>query len=126
MSDQTELTDPEHRPAGGGPVEHTVGRPEPERASKCGLTECRDKPMCVRCTRLADMDAMCALLPKGTAWGDPLTPELLRDLLAEGMTSDEACRFSVWWAHNRKTFTTVRQAAWAAWTEARSKTLNVC
>lgn len=96
-----------------------------ERASTCGLTECRDRPMCVRCARIADMDHLCALLPEGAAWGDPLTPELLRGLLAGGMTSEEACRFSVWWAHKRKTFTTTRQAAWAAWTEARNKTPNV-
>jgi len=34
------------------------------------------------------------------------------------MTGDHACRFGVWWAHKRKTFTTPRQAAWAAWGEA--------
>lgn len=45
-------------------------------------------------------------------------------LLAGGMTSDEACRFAVWWAHNRKAFTTTRQAAWAAWTEARGTPPN--
>ena len=33
------------------------------------------------------------------------------------MTSDEACRFAVWWSHKRKTFTTPRQAALAAWGE---------
>lgn len=52
-----------------------------ERASACGLTECRGKPMCVRCERIADMDALCQLLPEGVAWGDPLTPELLRAVL---------------------------------------------
>jgi hypothetical protein len=31
---------------------------------------------------MADMDALCALLPEGVHWGDPLTPELLRELLA--------------------------------------------
>lgn len=40
------------------------------------------------------------------------------------ITSDEACRFAVWWAHKRKTFTTPRQAAWAAWSEAHSKAPN--
>jgi hypothetical protein len=79
--------------------------------------------MCVRCERIADMDALCSLLPEGACWGDPLTPELLRELVpTEG---DHACRFAVWWAHKRKTFTTARQAAWAAWSEARSKTPNV-
>lgn len=113
------------QPAPLGQVERGVGRPAPERASACGLTECRDRPMCVRCARIADMDALCGLLPEGVNWGDPLTPEMLVELMAGGMTGDEACRFSVWWAHQRKTFTTPRQAAWAAWTEARSKTPNV-
>ena len=35
--------------AGSAPLERTVGRLEPERASACGLTECRGKPMCNRC-----------------------------------------------------------------------------
>lgn len=59
-----------------------LGSVEPERASTCGLTECAGKPMCVRCARIADMDALCQLLPEGAAWGDPLTPELLRAVLA--------------------------------------------
>ncbi len=50
--------------------------------STCGLTECAGKPMCVRCKRMADMDAMCSLLPEGVHWGDPLTPEVLRAALA--------------------------------------------
>ena len=33
----------------GSPVERPVGRPAPERASTCGLTECAGKPECVRC-----------------------------------------------------------------------------
>lgn len=70
---------------------------------------------------IESMDALCSLLPEGVHWGDPLTPELLRELLGAGMTGDEACRFGVWWSHKRKTFTTARQAAWAAWTEASSK-----
>lgn len=36
----------------------------------------------------------------------------------DAMTSDEACRFAVWWAHKRKCFTTARQAAFAAWDQA--------
>lgn len=43
---------------------------------------------------------------------------------AEPSEVDHACRFAVWWAHKRKTFTTTRQAAWAAWNDARSKTPN--
>jgi hypothetical protein len=66
---------------GGSPLERGVGRLAPERASVCGLTECRDKAMCVRCVHMADMDALCSLLPEGVHWGDPLTPELLRELL---------------------------------------------
>lgn len=34
------------------------------------------------------------------------------------MTTDDACKFAVWWAHKRKCFTTARQAAFAAWEEA--------
>ncbi len=37
------------QPAPLGQVERGVGRPEPERASECGLTECQGKPMCPRC-----------------------------------------------------------------------------
>ena len=105
-------------------LDRPVGRPVPERASNCGLTDCRNKPMCVRCERIEDQAAMSALLPEGVSWGDHLTPEIVRELLSGGMTSDEACRFAVWWAHKRKTFTTARQAAWAAWSEARRKTHN--
>ena len=47
----------------------------------CGLTECQGKPQCVRCRRMADMDAICALLPEGVHLGAPLTPELLRELM---------------------------------------------
>jgi hypothetical protein len=38
--------------------------------------------MCVRCKRIADMDAMCAMLPAGVHWGDPITPEVLRAAIA--------------------------------------------
>lgn len=34
------------------------------------------------------------------------------------MDTQSACRFSVWWNHKRKTFTTTRQAAFAAFGEA--------
>lgn len=34
---------------------------------------------------------------------------------APACDSDAACRFSVWWTHNRARFTTARQAAIAAW-----------
>ena len=34
------------------------------------------------------------------------------------MTSDDACKFALWWNHKRKCFTTARQAAFAAWEEA--------
>ena len=69
--------------AGQSPVERMVGRPVLRRASACGLTECLRKPMCVRCASMAEMDALCGLLPDGVHWGDPLTPELLRQLLAD-------------------------------------------
>jgi hypothetical protein len=39
----------QEQPAGIGPVERGVGRPVPERASACGLTECAGKQECVRC-----------------------------------------------------------------------------
>ena len=44
---QTENNAPDSQ----GPVDRPVGRPEPERASTCGLTECQGKPMCARCLR---------------------------------------------------------------------------
>ena len=72
----------------GSPVERGVGRLVPERASACGLTECHGKPMCPRCVRMADMDALCALLPEGVHWGDPLTPELLRTLLPKQIPNE--------------------------------------
>lgn len=34
------------------------------------------------------------------------------------MTTDDACKFALWWTHKRKCFTTARQAAFAAWEEA--------
>ena len=36
-------------PAVGAHVQRPVGRPAPERASICGLTECQGKPMCSTC-----------------------------------------------------------------------------
>lgn len=50
----------------GSALERPVVRPEPERASECGLTECRSKPECRRCEairldgapREADAEAM--------------------------------------------------------------------
>ena len=69
-------------PAVGSQVDRHVGRLVPERASACRLTECHDKPMCFRCASMADMDALCGMLPEGCHWGDPLTPELVRELLA--------------------------------------------
>ena len=45
-------------PADAGPgLERSVGQPEPQRASQCGLTECRDKPMCDRCAAWERADA---------------------------------------------------------------------
>lgn len=38
---------------GGTPVQRPVVRPVPQRASECGLTECRGKPMCTRCAYAA-------------------------------------------------------------------------
>ena len=73
--------------AGQSPVQRMVGRPAPERASACGLTECAGKQMCVRCASVAEMEAMCSLLPEGVYWGDPLTPELLRELLSTGWSN---------------------------------------
>ncbi len=32
--------------------------------------------------------------------------------------ADSTCAWSVWWSHKRKTFTTPRQAAFAAWNES--------
>ena len=52
-----------------------------KRASACGLTECAGKQMCARCASSAEMGALCAMLPEGYHWGDPLTPKLLRELL---------------------------------------------
>ncbi len=37
---------------------------------------------------------------------------------APHMTSDDACRFTVWWTRKKATCTTPRQAALAAWCEA--------
>ena len=54
----------------------------PKRASECGLTECLGKRMCIRCRQWADMTALAELLPEGVYWQDPLTPGLLRELLA--------------------------------------------
>jgi hypothetical protein len=48
MSDNTDQTDPVSRPAVGGPVEHTVGRPVEQRAdrgaqcSEQGCDDCTD------------------------------------------------------------------------------------
>lgn len=36
----------------GPPVQRPVGRPVPERASTCGLTECRGKPECGLCSTI--------------------------------------------------------------------------
>lgn len=41
------------------------------------------------------------------------------------MTSDEACKFSVWWIHNRKALISPRQAALAAWEEATKPAVSV-
>jgi hypothetical protein len=40
-------------PAVGAPLDCGVVRLDPERASKCGLTECKGKPMCRRCHLMA-------------------------------------------------------------------------
>ena len=77
-------------------VERGVGRPVPERASTCGLTECRGKPMCVRCRRMADMDALCGLLPEGVHWGAPLTPELLQAVLAASRQAEFKRLYADW------------------------------
>ena len=45
------MTNETLQPALAGQVERVVGRLEPERASACGLTECRGKPACPRCVR---------------------------------------------------------------------------
>ena len=44
-------------PADAGRLEPGLGRPVPERASTCGLTECQGKPECVRCRHYRQMDA---------------------------------------------------------------------
>ncbi len=46
----------DHSAAGGSPLQQPVVRPEPERPSECGLTECRGKPMCPYCTRCKARD----------------------------------------------------------------------
>ena len=53
-------------PAVGAPVEQGVGRLVPERASACGLTECRGKPMCERCAFTAGL----LLKPCPWCWTD--------------------------------------------------------
>jgi hypothetical protein len=40
------------QPAPLGQVARGVGRPAPERASECGLTECQGKPECARCEHM--------------------------------------------------------------------------
>ena len=67
MSDDTAQTDPQHRPAGGGPVEHTVGRPVPERAEwehllRYGYAPGNYMNTCLRCgevTHGVDKRARC-------------------------------------------------------------------
>ena len=49
MSTTEATREPQPLPAVGARLERGVGRLEPERASACGLTECRGKPMCERC-----------------------------------------------------------------------------
>lgn len=55
---------------------------EPERASQCGLTECRGKPMCRTCASDAEREELQHLLPAGTHLGMPLEPATVRALLA--------------------------------------------
>ena len=51
-------TEDKATPADEGPdLERGVGQPAPQRASTCGLTECRGKPMCARCTAWEKADA---------------------------------------------------------------------
>lgn len=87
--------DNERKEALGPPVQRPVGRPVPKRASECGLTECRGKPMCGRCLQWSDIGELRAALPDGVRWQDPLTPSLVRDLLAfETRRWEEALRLT--------------------------------
>ena len=72
-------------PAVGSQVERGVGRLRPKRASACGLTECQGKPECARCRRMADIDALCDLLPPQISndFGHLLTPEALWGLYVD-------------------------------------------
>lgn len=75
----TDYTQTASGPAVGTLLDRSVGRPVPERASACGLTECRDKPECSRCAAMrrdgapseADAHAM------GAAGGPPHEGERL-------------------------------------------------
>ena len=72
-----------------------LGGCHPERASACGLTECAGKPMCARCLQWADMGQLSAALPPGVRWQTPLTPALVRELLAfETRRWEEALRLT--------------------------------
>jgi len=129
--------------AGQGPHERPVGRPVPERAERAPLpgadwaADMRallDKalpPLPPSPVEVNDLMLPTREHVQALGWGNReqlYTASQVRALMAAmaggGMTGDEACRFGVWWAHKRKTFTTTRQAAWAAWAEARSKTPN--
>lgn len=75
----TELPQTTEQPAVGAQVQRRVGRLEPERASTCGLTECRGKTECSHCAAMrcdgapseADAHAM------GAAGGPPHEGERL-------------------------------------------------
>ena len=64
------MTTPDQRetaaPAVGTPLDCVVGRPVEKRASECGLTECRGKPMCERCA----IAAGATLKPCPWCWTD--------------------------------------------------------
>ena len=64
MSDDTRSA--QDSPAVGSPLDGGVGRPVPERASTCGLTECQGKPMCQRCA----VQAGAVLKPCPWCWTD--------------------------------------------------------
>lgn len=128
MNDTTNI---EPLPAGGSPLDGGVGWQEPERdivgyVARWG-GNCRD---------CADENGVCpnSGLPCGGARKaiehviNALQYGVLHGYVSNPLTerteTDEACRFALWWSHKRKTFTTARQAAWAAWASARSKTPN--